>query len=332
MIRRTTRIRANARAFALAAIAAGFAAAALPAAAQSFPTKPIRILVPFGAGGVADITARVVAQKMSETIGQQVIVENRPSAGAVVATDAVVKAEPDGHTLLLVSNGNAVSATLMKSLPFDTVADLAPIGTLGFFDIFMLANGDSPWKSVQEALAHAKANPGKVNVGTINVGSTQNLSAELFKSMAGIDVQVVPFKSSGQVVTALRANDVQLAFEILAPVAAQVKGGQLKALGVASTKRFAGLPNVPTIESGGVPGYQASSWNGLAAPAKTPRAIIDRINKEANAALAAPDVKQRLEELGVEARGGTPEALRELLVAEIGKWKAVIERAKIERQ
>lgn len=328
MTRRTTPIRA----FALVAIATGLGVAALPAAAQSFPSKPIRILVPFGAGGVADITARVVAQKMSETIGQQVIVENRPSAGAVVATDAVVKAEPDGHTLLLVSNGNAVSATLMKSLPFDTVADLAPIGTLGFFDIFMLANGDSPWKTVQEALAHVKANPGKVNVGTINVGSTQNLSAELFKSMAGINVQVVPFKSSGQVVTALRANDVQLAFEILAPVAAQVKGGQLKALGVASTKRFAGLPNVPTIESSGVPGYQASSWNGLAAPAKTPRAIIERINKEANAALAAPDVKQRLEELGVEARGGTPEALRELLVAEIAKWKAVIEKAKIERQ
>lgn len=328
MTRRTTPIRA----FALVAIATGLGVAALPAAAQSFPSKPIRILVPFGAGGVADITARVVAQKMSETIGQQVIVENRPSAGAVVATDAVVKAEPDGHTLLLVSNGNAVSATLMKSLPFDTVADLAPIGTLGFFDIFMLANGDSPWKTVQEALAHVKANPGKVNVGTINVGSTQNLSAELFKSMAGINVQVVPFKSSGQVVTALRANDVQLAFEILAPVAAQVRGGQLKALGVASTKRFAGLPNVPTIESSGVPGYQASSWNGLAAPAKTPRAIIERINKEANAALAAPDVKQRLEELGVEARGGTPEALRELLVAEIAKWKAVIEKAKIERQ
>lgn len=309
-----------------------FAAAPMGALAQSFPTKPVRILVPFAAGGVADITARVVAQEMSKTLGQQVLVENRPSAGAVVASEAVAKAEPDGHTLLLLTNGNAVSATLMKSLPFDTVADFAPITTLGFFDVFMVANGDAPFNTVAEVLANARANPGKLNVGTINIGSTQHLSAELFRSMANIDVQVVPFRSSGDVITALRNGAVQIGFEILAPVNAQVKGGQLKALGVASTRRFAGLPNVPTIDASGVAGYQASSWNGLAAPAKTPRAVIDRINKEAVAAVSSPEVRSRLQELGVEARTGTPEAFRELVIAEIAKWKAVIERAKIERQ
>lgn len=313
-------------------LAALVAALPLTAGAQAFPNKPIRLLVPFAPGGVADITARVVAQEMGKTLGQQVLVENRPSAGAVVASEAVAKAEPDGHTLLLLTNGNAVSATLMKSLPFDTVNDFAPITTLGFFDVFMVANGDSPFASVADVLANARANPGKLNVGTINIGSTQHLSAELFRSMANVDVQVVPFRSSGDVITALRNGAVQIGFEILAPINAQVKGGQLKALGVASTRRFTGLPNVPTIESSGVSGYQASSWNGLAAPARTPRAVIDRINREAIAALASPEVRGRLQELGVEARTSTPEAFRELVIAEIAKWRAVIERAKIERQ
>lgn len=309
-----------------------FAVATSTAVAQGFPVKPIRLLVPFAAGGVADITARVVAQRMGETIGQQVVVENRPSAGAVVASDAVAKADPDGYTLLLLTNGNAVSATLMKSLPFDPVADFAPIGTLGFFDVLMLANGDSRFSSVQDVLAFARANPGRLTVGTINIGSTQNLSAELFKSLSGLDLQVVPFKSTGQVVTALRANDIQLAFEIFAPVASQVRAGQLKALGVASLRPTPVLPGVPTIAAAGVPDYQAASWNGLAAPARTPRTVIDRINREANAALASPEVRTRLQELGVEARGGTPDQMRELYVAEIAKWRAVIERAKIERQ
>ena len=307
-------------------------AASTVANAQTFPTKPIRILVPFAAGGVADITARVVAQRLSETMGQQVIVDNRPSAGAVVATDAVVKAEPDGHTLLLMSNGNAVSATLMKSLPFDTVADLAPISTLGYFDIFVVVNGDSQFKSMADLLSFARANPGKLNIGTISIGSTQHLSAELFKSMSGIDVQTVPFRASPQVVTALRGNDIQAAFEILAPVAAQVRGGQLRALGVTANRRFEGMPSVPTVAESGVAGYQASSWNALAAPAKTPRAVIDRLNKEISTALAVPELRQRLQELGVEARASSPDALRDLLASEISKWRAVIERAKIERQ
>jgi len=292
----------------------------------------VKIVVPFAAGGVADITARVLSQKMSGSMGQQVIVENRPSAGGIIASEAVAKAEPDGYTLLFITNGNAVSASLFKSLPYDTVNDFATVSTVGFFDLVMVVNSDSKIGSVGELIAFSKANPNKLNIGTINIGSTQNLAAELFKSMSGIDAQVVPFKATPAVITALKSNDVAVAFEILAPVLAQIKGGALKALAVTSDKRFAELPNVPTVAESGVRGYQAASWNGVAAPGRTPRAIVDRLNREINAALASSDVKLRLQGLGIDARGSTPEGLRELLVSEIAKWKAVIERAKIEKQ
>jgi len=308
------------------------AVAATAAIAQSYPTRSVRLLVPFAAGGVADITARVVSQEMSAAMGQQLLIENRPSAGGIVASEAVAKADADGYTLLFITNGNAVSASLFKSLPYDAVGDFAPVSTVGFFDLVLVVDSASKIGSVRELLAYSKANPNKLNVGTINPGSTQNLAAELFKSMSGIDAQVVPFKATPAVITALKANDVQVAFEILAPVLAQIKGGTLKALAVTSEKRFAGLPDVPTVAESGVVGYQASSWNGIAAPAKTPRPVIERLNREVNAAVAAPEVRKRLGELGVEARAGTPEALRELLVSEIAKWKAVIERAKIEKQ
>jgi len=308
------------------------AATATAVSAQSYPARPVRLLVPFAAGGVADITARVVSQQMSAAMGQQVLVENRPSAGGIVASEAVAKAEPDGYTLLFLTNGNAVSVSLFKSLPYDTVGDFAPVSTVGFFDLVLVVDSASKIGSVRELLAYSKANPNRLNLGTINPGSTQNLAAELFKSMSGIDAQVVPFKATPALITALKANDVHAAFEILAPVMAQIKGGALKALAVTSDKRFAGLPDVPTVAESGVPGYHASSWNAVAAPAKTPKPVIERLNREVNAAVVLPEVRKRLGELGVDARGGTPEALHDLLVSEIAKWKAVIERAKIEKQ
>ena len=305
---------------------------AAAASAQSYPTKPIHVIVGFAPGGVGDLTCRVVAQKLSAQLGQQVLVENRPGAAQIVAADAVAKAAPDGYTLLLMSNGNAVSASLFKSLPYDTLADFASVSTLGFFDIAMMTKSASNLKSVKDVISYAKANPGKLNIGTINIGSTQHLSAELFKAMSGIDVTIVPYKASGDVLVALRGGDVQVAFDMLAPIISQFKSGVVNIIGITSDRRFPGIPDIPTIAESGIPGYQASSWNAISAPAKTPRTIIDRLNKEINVALATPEVKSKLLELGVVARGGTPEDLSKLLDSDIKKWQGVIERAKIPKQ
>ena len=287
----------------LGCLAAAVLCAAVSASAQNYPTKPIHVIVGFGPGGVADLTCRVVAQKLSAQLGQQVLIENRPSAGGIVAADAVAKAAPDGYTLLLMSNGNAVSASLFKSLPYDTVADFDSVSTLGFFDIAVITKSDSKLNSIKDLVAYAKANPGKLNLGTINIGSTQHLSAELFKGMSGIDAMIVPYKGSPDVLVALRGNDVQVAFDMLAPIMSQLKSGVVRVIGITSDRRFPGLPDVPTVAESGLPGYQASSWNAISLPAKTPRPIIDRLNKEINTALSAPEVKSKLLDLGVVARG-----------------------------
>lgn len=306
--------------------------APIGACAQDYPTKPIHVIVGFGPGGVADLTCRVVAQKLSAQLGQQVLIENRPSAGGIVAADAVAKAAPDGYTLLLMSNGNAVSASLFKSLPYDTVADFASVSTLGFFDIAVITNSGSNFKSIQDVVSYAKANPGKLNVGTISIGSTQNLSAELFKEMAALDLVIVPYKGSPDVLVALRGNEVHLAFEMVAAVMAQYKSGAVNILAITSDRRFPGLPSIPTVAEGGLPGYQTSSWNAISAPAKTPRPIIDRLNKEINIALASPEVKSKLLEIGVVGRGSTPDDMSAHLASEIKKWRGVIEKAKIEKR
>ena len=317
-------------------LAFAFVASALQvpasASAQTWPAKPIKLVVGFAPGGVADVTARVVAQKLAEQLGQQVVVDNRPSAGGIVAAEAVAKSVPDGYTLLLMSNGNAVSASLFKSLPFDTLADFAPVSTLGFFDVAVVAGADAKIDSMKALMAYAKANPGKLNIGTINVGSTQHLSAELFRSMAGFDATVVPYKGSPAVITALRANDVQIAFEMLAPVVPQAKSGAVRILAATSERRNPAFPDVPTVAESGVPGYAASSWNAIAAPAKTPAAIVDRLNAEIRRALVAPEVTEKLAALGVTARGSTPDEMRRLVAGDVEKWRRVIEQAKIERQ
>ncbi len=319
------------RALTLLALASAVLAAP-GAAAQAWPQKPIRLVVGFAPGGVADITARVVAQKLSEALGQQVVVDNRPSAGGIVAADAVAKAAPDGYTLLLLTNGNAVSASLFTSLPYDTLADFAPVSLLGTFDVAIVASADAKIESMGALMAYAKANPGKLNIGTINVGSTQHLSAEMFRSMAGVDAAVVPFKGSPAVITALRANDVQVAFEMLAPVLPQAKSGAVRILAVTSEKRHPALPDVPTVAESGVPGYAASSWNAVAAPARTPPAIVERLQQEIARALALPDVREKLAAAGVAARASTPDELKRLLASDVAKWRRVIEQAKIERQ
>ena len=316
---------------ALAAIAMSALSAAMPAMADTFPSKPIRIVVPFGAGGVADLTARTVGQKLSESLGQPVIIDNKPGAGGVGAGEAVAKAEPDGHTLLLMSNGTAVSAGLFKSLPFDAQRDFAPVSTLGFFDLAVLASANAPYKNLGELMAFAKANPGKLNVGTINIGSTQHLAAELFKSRTGLDFLIVPFNGTPALTTALRGSQVDVAIEILGPMMGQVNSKAVRPLAILGDERAAQVPDVPTVMQSGVANFDVSSWNALAAPAKTPKDVIARLNKEVQAALANPDVKKKLFELNVSARGSTPEKLGELLGSEIKRWGEVITKSGVPR-
>ena len=316
-----------------AALAASTVGFVLPAQAQAaFPSKNVRIVVPFAAGGVGDLTARIVAQKLAELLGQSVVIENRPGAGGVVAAESVARAEPDGHTMFLMSNGTAVTAGLFKSLPLDTVKDFTPVSTLGYFDIAVVVPATSPYKTMGELVAFGKANPGKLNVGSINIGSTQNLAAELFKSTAGIDAQVVPFNGTPALIGAIRGQQVDVAVEILAPMLTQIQGGAVRALAVTGEKRSIVLPDVPTAVESGVKDFVASSWNALAVPSKTPRPVVDRLQRDIATALTDPGVREKLRGLNIDARSSTPEQTAALLASDIRRWSGVIERANIPKQ
>ncbi len=312
-------------------IAAIAGVAAFPLAAQTrFPERAITLVVPFAPGGIADITARTVAEQMARTLGQAVVVENKPSAGSIVASQAVAGARPDGHTLLLVSNGHAVSAGLFRKLPYDPVKDFAPVSTLGFFDLGFFVGSGSPHASLKDLLAHARAKPGALNLGTIAVGSTQHLAAKLFETVAGIDVTLVPYKGSPAVLTALRSGEIDLAVEILGPMLPQVQAGAVRVLAVSSGRRNPALPDVPTVIQAGVAGYDVASWNGLAAPAGTPPAVIETLNRAVREAVASPAVADRLGKAGMRVAASSPAELQTLLVQEIARWGEVIRRAKIE--
>jgi tripartite-type tricarboxylate transporter receptor subunit TctC len=299
---------------------------------QTFPSKAIKIIVPFGAGGVADLTARAISQRLSESLGQPVVVENKPGAGGVVAGNALLGAEPDGHTLLLISNGTAVSSGLFKSLPFDATKDFAAISTLAFFDMALITGAQSKFNTLGDVLAYSKTNPGKLNIGSINIGSTQNLAAELFKSTASVDGQVIPYNGTPAVITALRSGDIDIAVEILGPIMGQLNSKAVRGLAVMSEKRTPNLPEMPTAKEAGVNNLLVSSWNGLATHHKAPKEAIARLNKEINAVLNMPDVKKRLSELNVDPRPSTADQAHDLLVKETKRWGDVIQRAKIEKQ
>jgi len=302
-------------------------------ALADFPSRPLKIVVPFGAGGVADLTARTVAQKMSESLGQSIVIENKPGAGGIAAAESVVKAEPDGHTLLLISNGTAVSAGLFKKLPFDPRRDLAPVSLLGQFDLAVLVPESSPYKSLADLLAWGRANPGKMNLGTINIGSTQHLAAELFRSQTNLVAQVVPYNGTPTVINALRGGQIDAAVEILGPMKPQIQAKAVRALAVMGDTRPADLPGVALVNSQpGLSNFQVASWNALAAPAKTPAAVVARLNHEAQKALNHPDVKKRLADLNVNAKHSSAEQLGRLLDSEILRWSEVIQKAGIPQQ
>lgn len=319
--------------------AAVTASGLLPLAAHAqagavFPRKALRIVVPNAPGGAADITARTIAQAISGPLGQSVVIENKVGAGGIVAGELVARAEPDGHTLLLVSSGTAVSAALFKQLPFDTLADFAPVSQLATFDLALVVAENSRFKNLSELLAFARANPGKLNLGTPQIGSTQNLAAQLFLSTAGIDLQVVPFNGTPPVITALRSGEIDVGLDILGPLMAQINARALRPLAVLGDKRSPVLPDVGTArEAGGsLAGFRVTSWNGLSVPAKTPPAAIARLNAVITAALAQPDVRQKLADLSLIAQGSTPAQLGDHLASDIRRWSDVIAKARIARQ
>jgi tripartite-type tricarboxylate transporter receptor subunit TctC len=302
--------------------------------AQAFPARPLKIVVPNAAGGAADLTARTVAQEMSKTLGQSVVIDNKPSAGGVVAGELVAKSEPDGHTLLLVSSGAAVSAALFKQLPFDTVKDFTPVSMLATFDLALVVAENGRFKSLADLLAYGRANPGKLNIGTPNIGTTQHLAAELFKATSGVDMQIVPFNGTPAVITALRGGSLDVAIDILGPLMPQISSKALRPLAVLGDKRASQLPDTPAVkESGGaLAAFNVSSWNGLSAPAKTPKEAVARLNREVQAALALPDVKKRLLDLNLVAHGSSPQQLGDQLNFDIKRWGDVIQKAGVAKQ
>lgn len=313
------------------------AAAALPLLpgtvhAQAWPTRPVRVIVPFGAGGVADLTMRTVAQHLPERLGQPVVIENRPGAGGIAAAQAFLAQPADGHTLLMATNGTAVSRALFRELPFEPARDFAPVGLLGSFAIGVLVAPNGPAQDIAAVIGRMRANPGRVNIGTITAGSTQNLSAELFKIRAGVQAEIIAYPQTPQLITALIRGDVEVAFEITGPIWGQIESGAVKPVAVTSAQRAANLPAVPTLTEAGVPDYDVTSWNAVVARAGTPPQIVTRLNSEINAVLGLPDVQQALTRVGVEPRATTPEALGRLLAEDIARWTEVVARAGIPRQ
>ena len=315
------------------AVAVALAASLAPASAQTaYPTRPVRITVPFGPGGIADITVRVVAEKLTEKLGQQFVIENLPGAGGITAARAALQATADGYTLALMTNGTAISVPLFKKLPFNPVKDFEPVSSLGYFDFLFLTGGTSKYQSVADLVAFAKANPGALNVGTVNVGSSQNLSAELFKSMAGIDFTIVPYKTTPDLVIATTRSDVDLMIDSYASAKAMMMDKKIRALASSGPVRSAVTPDLVTVDESGVKGFEVTSWNAIFAPAGTPKEVIAILSKTIGEVMVMPDVKKRLLELGIEAKASTPQELGERLKSDIAKWTAVIDKAGIEKQ
>jgi len=305
---------------------------AAAAVAQTYPDRPVRIVLPFGAGGVADITARITAEALGNQLGQRFIVENMPGAGGIAAARAVTSAQPDGYTLAMLTNGTAISVPLFKALPFNPEKDFMPISSLGYFDFVVATNATSEYKSIADIIKYAKANPGKLNVGTINVGSSQNLSAELLKTAAGIDFTIVPFRGSPEVVVALLRDDIQVMIDNYVAIRPNLLEKKLLAVATTGTTRSQVLPDVPTVEQGGVKDYEVVSWNAMFAPAGTPPAVIQTLNQALQKVLVDPTVKKKMLDLGIEAKASTPQELSARLKSDIEKWGKVIERANIPKQ
>jgi tripartite-type tricarboxylate transporter receptor subunit TctC len=303
-----------------------------PGAAQAkWPEKPVRIVLPFGPGGVADVTARIMADRLGKKLGQQFVIENMPGPGGINAARAVTGAAPDGYTMGLVTNGTAISVAAFNHLPFDPT-QFQMVSTIGLFDLVFAVKADSPYKTLKDVVAEAKTNPGKLNIATIAVGGTQNLGAELFKSIADVNVVIVPYKTSPDVVVSVLRGDAAMLVEFPPGIQGQVNDGKLRVLATSSPQRSALTPNLPTAAESGVPGYEVTSWNAIFAPKGTPKEIVDAMNAAMREVLAMPDVKEAFAKVGVTAQPSTPDELMARLKSDITKWNAVIEKAHIPKK
>ena len=308
-------------------IALAIGLASIPAHAQAhYPSRPIRIVIPFGPGGFADITVRLLAQKLTERTGAQVVIENRPGAGGIVAASSVLSSPPDGYTLFVFSSGIALSKSLLKSMPFDPVTAFAPISTMAQFDLLLLVKADSPVKTLKDALDAARLDPQKFNVGTINPGSTQNVTGELLRSVTGIPMTVVPHRTTGEVLTSLLRGDTQLAIDALAPLKAAVDEKQIRAIASSGSKRSPQQPDVPTMRELGVDAV-VDGWNSLVAPAGTPREVIDYLSGHVRAIVADGEFRKRMIELGGEPASCSPEELEARLKSDVDMWAAVVKKS-----
>jgi tripartite-type tricarboxylate transporter receptor subunit TctC len=314
----------------LAVIGLSAAASMGSASAQDYPTRPVKWVVGYPPGGATDIIARLLGQRLSERLGQQFVIENKPGAGNNIATESVINAEPDGYTLLFVNPANYINASLYANLKFNVIRDIAPIAAFNRVPNVMTVNNNVPAKTAAEFIAYVKANPGKVNLASSGNGTSVHLSGEMFMAMSGAKMQHVPYRGAAPAITDLLGGQVQLIFDNMPSILQHVRAGSVRALAVTGTARSPLLPDVPVLADT-IPGYEASALFGVGAPKNTPKAVIEKLNKEINAVLAEPAIKARLLDLGGEPLIGTPEAFGAMIVAETDKWKKVIEEAKVEK-
>ena len=301
------------------------------ARAQAYPTKPVRFILPFGAGGVADVTSRLVAEKLGEKLGQRFVVENLPGAGGIAAARAALAGGTDGYTVALITNGTSISVPLFKSLPFDPVKDFVPVSSIGTFDCLFVVNAGSPYKTLGDWVKAARDKPGTLNVGTITAGSTQHLTAELFKSMAGVNFVIIPSKTTGEAVVALLRDDVHMVIDFFAALRGNVVDGKARALAWSGPVPSPAMPEVPAAAQT-VPGFEVISWNAMYAPTGTPQGVLDTLNKALRDVLADPALKQRALEMGIDLKASTPAEAQARLVGDIKKWDDVIAKAGIQKQ
>lgn len=317
---------------AIAALAPAMLAGATGAQAQDYPTKPIRIIVPFGPGGLADITMRLAGEKLTGILGQQFVVENHPGAGGVAAANELLKSQPDGYDLIVMSNGTTIATSLFKNLGYDPQTQFTPISSLAWFDLGLFAKPDGDYKTLEDFLARAKAEPGYLNVATVNPGSSQNLAAEYFRKVAGIDVNIVTYRTSPDILAALIRGEIDVALESPTAFSGALENNQAKLLAVTGSERNPTYPDVPTAQEAGVDGYEVVGWNALYTLAGTPDAIVKKLNDAMFEVAAMPEIQKRFHELGTSAKALKPEEMAARFENDRLRWAEVIDAAGIEKR